>query len=81
MGSSRERTLWEKTFDKKDDGKLEFDEIHQWSIPMRGESREEGEHLMEGTDENVNGYICPWMKLSFIMICLLELERLTMEKH
>ena len=53
----KERENFARTFDKNGNGKLEFDEIHKWVIPMRGESREEAEHLMEGTDEDANGYL------------------------
>ena len=53
----KERENFARTFDTNGNGKLEFDEIHKWVIPMRGESREEAEHLMEGTDEDADGYL------------------------
>jgi Ca2+-binding EF-hand superfamily protein len=53
----KEREHFAKTFDTNGNGKLEFEEIHKWVIPTRGESREETEHLMEGTDEDANGFL------------------------
>lgn len=50
-----EREYFARTFDLNGNGKLEQDEMHKWIIPSRGESREEAEHLMEGTDEDANG--------------------------
>ena len=52
-----EREHFAKTFDLNGNGKLERNEIHKWVIPSRGESREEAEHLMEGTDEDANGLL------------------------
>ena len=52
---AREREKLAKSFDLNGNGKLEYEEIHKWVIPARGESREEAEHLVEGTDEDGNG--------------------------
>lgn len=54
---ARERENFAKSFDANGNGHLEFEEIHKWVIPARGESHEEAEHLMEGTDEDANGYL------------------------
>ena len=54
---ARERESFAQGFDTNGNGKLEFEEIHNWVIPKRGESREEADHLMESTDEDANGFL------------------------
>ena len=52
-----ERERFATSFDKNGNGKLEREELHKWIIPSRGESREETLHLMDGTDENADGFL------------------------
>lgn len=53
----RQRQDFHKKFDKNSDGKMDREEARQWVLPENIDSHDETAHLIDGTDENADGFL------------------------
>lgn len=53
----RQRQDFHKKFDKNGDGKMDREEARQWVLPENIDSHDETAHLIDGTDENADGFL------------------------
>ena len=54
----RQRKEFHEKFDKNKDGKMDREEARQWVLPDNiHDTHDETAHLMDGTDENADGYL------------------------
>lgn len=54
---TRQRKEFHQKFDKNKDGKMDREEARDWVLPERNDSHDETAHLMDGTDENADGFL------------------------
>jgi len=54
---TRQREDFHKKFDLNKDGKMDREEARAWVLPERDDSHDETAHLMDGTDENADGFL------------------------
>lgn len=53
----RHRAEFHSRFDKNKDGKMDREEAREWVFPEKNDSHDETLHLIDGTDENADGFL------------------------
>ena len=53
----RHRAEFHSRFDKNKDGKMDREEAREWVFPEKNDSHDETAHLIDGTDENADGFL------------------------
>lgn len=53
----RYRAEFHSRFDKNKDGKMDREEAREWVFPEKNDSHDETLHLIDGTDENADGFL------------------------